>query len=88
MERYLTGSIGFNCYDSCWKWNFATEPNDMRYACFPESRRLAVMRGGRVRVYDTGAHRIGGFSQQQDRSQSLSFSSQLGSVRLEDLPEV
>jgi hypothetical protein len=62
--------------------------DNMRYACFPESRRLAVMRDGRVRVYDTGAHRIAGFSQQQDRSQSLSFSSQLGSVRLEDLPEV
>ena len=62
--------------------------NDMRYACFPDQRRLAVMRDGRVRVYDTGDHRIGGFSQQQSGSQSLSFSSQLGFVRLEDLPQV
>jgi hypothetical protein len=62
--------------------------NDMRYACFPDQRRLAVMRDGRVRVYDTGDHRIGGFSQQQSGSQSLSFSSQLGTVRLEDLKEV
>jgi len=62
--------------------------NDMRYACFPETRRLAVMRDGRVRVYDTGDHRIGGFSQQQSGSQSLSFSSQTGPVRLEDLKEV
>ncbi len=62
--------------------------NDMRYACFPAQRRLAVMRDGRVRVYDTGDHRIGGFSQQQSGSQSLSFSSQIGSVRLEDLTEV
>jgi hypothetical protein len=59
--------------------------NDMRYACFPERRRLAVMLNGQVRVYDTGDHRIGGFSQQQGGSQSLSFSSQLGTVRLEDL---
>jgi hypothetical protein len=60
----------------------------MRYACFPESRRLAVMRDGRVRVYDTGEHRIGGFSQQQSGSQSLTFTSQTGSIRLEDLREV
>jgi hypothetical protein len=46
------------------------------------------MRDGNVRVYDTGEHRIGGFSQQQSGSQSLSFSSQLGTVRLEDLKEV
>jgi hypothetical protein len=62
--------------------------NDMRYACFPDTRRLAVMQNGRVRVYDTGDHRIGGFSQQQSGSQNLSFSSQLGTVRLEDLKEV
>ncbi len=62
--------------------------NDMRYACFPDTRRLAVMRDGRVRIYDTGNHRIGGFSQQQSGSQSLSFSSQTGPVRLEDLKEL
>jgi hypothetical protein len=62
--------------------------NDMRYACFPDTRRLAVMRDGRVRIYDTGEHRLGGFSQQQSGSQSLSFSSQTGPVRLEDLKEI
>ncbi len=62
--------------------------NDMRYACFPDQRRLAVMQDSRVRVFDTGDHRIGGFSQQQSGSQNLSFSSQLGTVRLEDLKEV
>jgi len=62
--------------------------NDMRYACFPDRRRLAVMRDGQVRVYDTKEHRITGFSQQQSGSQSLSFTSQLGTVRLEDLKEV
>jgi hypothetical protein len=61
--------------------------NEMRYACFPDRRRLAVMRDGHVRVYDTGEHRIGGFSQQQSGSQSLTFTSQMGSVRLEDLKE-
>jgi hypothetical protein len=62
--------------------------NDMRYACFPDERRLAVMRDGKVRVYDTGDHRITGFSQQQSTGQTLSFSSQNGTVRLEELKEV
>ena len=62
--------------------------NDMRYACFPARRRLAVMRDGTVRVYDTGDHRISGFSQQQSSSQTLSFTSQNGTVRLEDLKQV
>ena len=62
--------------------------NDMRYACFPDQRRLAVMRDGHVHIYDTGDHRISGFSQQQSGSQSLTFSSQKGTVQLEDLKEV
>ena len=62
--------------------------NDMRYACFPDRRRLAVMQNGKVRVFDTGEHRIGGFSQQQSTTQRLTFSSQLGTVQLEDLSEV
>jgi hypothetical protein len=62
--------------------------NDMRYACFPNQRRLAVMQGGRVRVFDTGEHRIGGFSQQQSGTQTLAFHSQMGTVRLEDLREI
>ncbi len=62
--------------------------NDMRYACFPDQRRLAVMRDGRVRVYDTGEHRIGDFSQQQSGTQSLTFTSRSGPVRLEDLKQV
>ncbi len=62
--------------------------NDMRYAWFPASRRLAIQQGGRMRLYDTGEHRIGGVSQQQGGGQSLSFTSQHGPVRLADLPEV
>jgi hypothetical protein len=62
--------------------------NDMRYACFPETRRLAVMQDGRVRVYDTGEHRLGGFSQQQSGRQTLAFSSETGPVFVEDLKEV
>ncbi len=46
------------------------------------------MQTGKVRVFDTGEHRIGGFSQQQSTTQHLTFSSQLGTVQLEDLSEV
>lgn len=59
--------------------------NDLRYACFPGSRRLAIQQGGQVRVYDTGEHRISGFSQQQGGDQSLTFTSQYGLVRVADL---
>lgn len=62
--------------------------NDMRYAVFPATRRLAVARGGTVTVYDTGDHVIGGASQQQGGDQTLSFGSQHGTVRLSDLAVV
>ena len=60
--------------------------NDMRYAVFPASRRLALQIAGKVRVYDTGDHRFSGFSQQQGADQSLTFNSQYGTVRVADLP--
>lgn len=62
--------------------------NDMRYACFPDARRLAVMQGGKVRVYDTGDHRIGGFSQQQSTGQVLRFHAADGTCALTDFHEV
>jgi hypothetical protein len=62
--------------------------NDMRYAVFPDSRRLAVARGGTVTIYDTGDHRIGGVSQAQSGDQTLTFSSPLGPVRVSDLAVV
>ncbi|SEP38718.1 Short C-terminal domain-containing protein [Methylobacterium sp. ap11] len=62
--------------------------NDARYAFFPQARRLAIESGGRVTLYDTGDHQIGGVSQQQGSSHSLAFTSQFGPVRLEELPVV
>lgn len=62
--------------------------NNMRYAYFPSARRLAIDVNGRVTVYDTGDHSIGGFSQQQSGDQSLLFTSQFGLVRVADLPVV
>lgn len=62
--------------------------NNIRYAVFPGTRRLAVDIGGQVTVYDTLDHQIGGVSQQQGYGSSLSFTSQYGLVRVEDLPVV
>lgn len=62
--------------------------NGQRYAVFPDKRRLAIERDGRVTLHDTGDHRIGGVSQQQGSSSNLSFSSGFGSISLYDLPEI
>ncbi len=62
--------------------------NDIRYAYFPASRRLAVKIGDRVRIYDTGDHEISGVSQQQSADASLTFVSQRGLVRVSDMRTV
>lgn len=63
--------------------------NDMRYAWFPSSRRLAVDLGGRVWVYDTADHNIGGVSQQQSGGHMvLAFTSQHGTVDISSLAVV
>ena len=62
--------------------------NNVRYAYFPQTRRLAVDTGDRLDVYDTLDHQISGFSQQQSRGGSLSFHSQHGLVDLASLPLV
>lgn len=62
--------------------------NDMRYAYFAQARRLAIDDNGRVTVYDTLDHQIGGVSQQQSSGTSLTFTSQHGVVDLSRLPIV
>jgi hypothetical protein len=62
--------------------------NDLRYAFFPATRRLAIRVGDRLSIYDTREHQISGFSQQQSGDQSLTFTSQHGLVRVADLNEV
>jgi hypothetical protein len=66
----------------------AGSQNDMRYAVFPASRRLAIESGGRVTLYDTGDHLLSGVSQQQGPGQTLAFTSQHGPVALPSLPVV
>lgn len=60
--------------------------NNTRYAVFPG--RLAVELNGVVTVYDTLDHNVGGVSQQQGGNDSLSFSSQYGTISVNSLPIV
>ena len=62
--------------------------NQLRYAVFPEARRLAINDGHSVRIYDTAEHRIGGVSQQQGGGESVVFHSDRGRVELSQLREV
>ena len=63
--------------------------NGSNYAYFPQARRLAVQANGRLTIYDTLDHHIGGVQQQQGGpSGSQSFSSQFGTFTVESLPIV
>ncbi len=61
--------------------------NKMRYAFFAGKKRLALDSGdGKVRVYDTGDHRISGAQQHQSgHGGKVTFTSQHGEVDLEQL---
>ena len=59
--------------------------NDMRYAWFPLQRRLAIEREGRLELYDTAHHEIGGVAQQQGTNRTIRFTSQDGLVDLDTL---
>jgi hypothetical protein len=76
-----------------WPTNLGTPSavgaqNDLQYAVFPGTRRLAIRDGGHIEVYDTGNHRIFGVAQAQSTDRTLTFSSQDGLVRVSDLPKV
>jgi hypothetical protein len=62
--------------------------NDLRYAVFPDSRRLVIDDQGTISVYDTGDHRIFGVAQAQSGDQTVSFTSHDGLVRVAHLPKV
>lgn len=62
--------------------------DDMEYAVFPAARRLAMRQAGKVRVFETGEHRIGGVSQRQGGGQVVRFGAGGGEIGLEVLREV
>jgi hypothetical protein len=63
--------------------------NNVRYAFFPSTHRLAIQIDGVTRVFDTGNHRIGGVQQQQGGGYgSVSFTSQFGTFGVLTLQEL
>jgi Short C-terminal domain len=84
-----TGGGSGNWWPDDLGWASSTgAQNGVRYAYFAQARRLAIEIGGKVTVYDTLDHQIGGFSQQQSHGGSLTFSSQYGLVEVASLPVV
>ena len=76
-----------NC-DVWWPSNLGSPSSSgsqisLRYAFFPQARRLLVEEGGVRRTYDSGTHRISGVS--QGSGGSLVFSSDEGDVQLSSL---
>jgi hypothetical protein len=60
--------------------------NDLRYAYFASRHRLAVSRGGKATVYDTGEYEVRGVQQQQGgEGAGLTFTGQNGEVPLSRL---
>jgi Short C-terminal domain len=64
--------------------------NNVRYAIFPGTRRLAIQIDGVTKVFDTGEHHIGGVQQQQQGGGygSVSFTSQFGTFDVSSLAEL
>lgn len=89
-ETSLFVSSGGGWRDGWWPAELgapaaAGSQNDVRYAYFPATQRLAIQVQGRTTVYDSGDHRITGVSQQQSGDASLTFVSQKGLVRIDEL---
>lgn len=74
------GNLGFP--------NSTGSQNNTSYAIFSNIGRLAIQENGKVTVFDTLDHQIGGTGQQQGGSYSVSFTSQYGNVDLNTLPIV
>ncbi|MFC5459257.1 SHOCT domain-containing protein [Massilia niabensis] len=82
-------SSGADWWGAGLRWpNSTGAQNGVRYAYFAQARRLAIELNGRVTIYDTLDHQIGGFSQQQSYGGSLSFNSQHGLIDVARLPVV
>lgn len=66
--------------------NSTGSQNNTSYAIFSNIGRLAIQENGKVTVFNTLDHQIGGVGQQQSGNYSVSFTSQYGNVDLNTLP--
>jgi len=85
---------GFSVYVPAGNWwpdelgapNATGSQNNVRYAIFANTRRLALDINGQLKIYDTLDHQISGVSQQQSGDASVTFTSQYGVVSVNSLP--
>ena len=68
--------------------NSTGSQNNTSYAIFSNIGRLAIQQNGKVTIFNTLDHQIGGVGQQQGGNYSVSFTSQFGNVDLNTLPIV
>jgi hypothetical protein len=85
MPQAADSSTNWWPADLGWPNSVGAQDN-LRYAYFAQSHRLAIESNGKLRIYDTLDHQIGGVSQQQSQGGSLKFTSQYGQVDLAGLP--
>lgn len=81
---FMNGNAG-NWWGDLGFPNSTGSQNNTSYAIFSNINRLAIQENGKVTVFDTLDHQIGGTGQQQGGVYSVSFTSQYGNVDLNQL---
>jgi hypothetical protein len=61
---------------------------ELRYAYFPQNRRLAVESGGSLTIYDIGDYQFRGLLQAHSAGGAITIMTQRGRVRLSDFATV
>ena len=85
QNGFMSGNAG-NWWGDLGFPNSTGSQNNTSYAIFSQINRLAIQENGKVTIFDTLDHQIGGTGQQQGGSYSVSFTSQYGNVDLNQLP--
>ena len=88
MQNSNQGGFSGNWWGDLGFPNSTGSQNNTSYAIFSNIGRLAIQENGKVTIFDTLDHQIGGTGQQQGGTYSVSFTSQYGNVDLNSLPIV
>ncbi len=88
FSLFIPGSNGNWWPDNLGVPSSVGASNNVKYAYFPISRRLAIFINGDLSIYDTLHHNIGGVSQQQGTNGSIQFTSQFGNIDMSTLPKI
>ena len=86
VENNNQGGFNGNWWGDLGFPNSTGSQNNTSYAIFSTIGRLAIKENGKVTIFNTLDHQIGGVGQEQRGNYSLSFTSQYGSVDLNSLP--